>query len=175
MLDDEFTLYVKNVVKPLKQLNRYVDQQSNIAEINQLCKRFKQKNITVAEHLEQSTAISVDVEVSLQYDVTVLKKIKKKKITIDCTTDLHHKTLQEAEQVIKNTIVNSFMQHYRLILFIVGKGKLVNGVATGIINTNFVNIINTNNLATYIIFTTKALPMHGGEGSYYVYLKKNNS
>ena len=115
------------------------------------------------------------------------KMLKKGQIHIDKKIDFHGKILSQAEDEFQNTVLESYKQKKRCLLFITGKGlhkqpnlfddklnkspKLFYGKIRGA----FLEWIRKPELAKYILTTEKASFEHGGDGAFYVYLRKNKN
>ena len=115
------------------------------------------------------------------------KMLKKGQIHIDKKIDFHGKILSQAEDEFQKTVIESYKQKKRCLLFITGKGlhkqqnlfddklnkspKLFYGKIRGA----FLEWIRKPELAKYILTTEKADFEHGGDGAFYVYLRKNKN
>ena len=115
------------------------------------------------------------------------KMLKKGQIHIDKKIDFHGKILSQAEDEFQNTVLESYKQKKRCLLFITGKGlhkqqnifndklnkspKLFYGKIRG----GFLEWVRNPKLAKYILTTEKADFEHGGDGAFYVYLRKNKN
>jgi len=117
----------------------------------------------------------------------VNKMLKRGQIHIDKKIDFHGKILSQAEDEFQKTVLESYKQKKRCLLFITGKGlhkqpsafgnnlnkspKLFYGKIRGA----FLEWIKKPKLAKYILTTEKAKFEHGGDGAFYVYLRKNKN
>jgi len=115
------------------------------------------------------------------------KMLRRGKIFIDKKIDFHGKILSKAEDEFQKTVIESYKQKKRCLLFITGKGlhkqknifddnlnknpKLFHGK----IREAFLEWINKPELAKYILTTEKANFERGGDGAFYVYLRKNKN
>jgi len=115
------------------------------------------------------------------------KMLRRGQVFIDKKIDFHGKTISQAEDKFQKTIIECYKQKKRCLLFVTGKGlhkqknffgdnldkspKLFYGKIRGA----FLEWVNKPGLAKYIITTEKASPAHGGDGAFYVYLRKNKS
>ena len=106
------------------------------------------------------------------------KKLKKGKVKIDRKIDLHGLTLTQAEERFGIEIENSFNKKLRCILFVTGKGlrKKREGESRalyyGKIRNNIEKWIIKKQNEEKILYFSVAHSSHGGEGSFYVYLRK---
>lgn len=107
-----------------------------------------------------------------------LKKLKRGKIKINKKVDLHGMTLYEAEKIFDKEIEDSFLNNTRCILFITGKGlrgkhqNTHNKLYYGKIKSNIYNWATKEKNQEKILHFSIAHPSHGGEGSFYIYLRK---
>ena len=97
-----------------------------------------------------------------------LKNLKSGRFTIHSKLDLHGYKLHDAEKNFYNFISKSHEQGNRNLLIITGKGQ----DGEGKIRKSFHTWINKNELSKLVIFYTHASPKDGGNGAYYVRLRK---
>ena len=181
-MNDENDLFLKQMkgVIPIKQNNRV----SN-TKITKKNKRTKHKNNSQIDPAPEKTtkANFKNSHFSLER-VNIKRNIKKNILHIDKKIDFHGRNLLEAEDVFSSTIVNCFNQHKRCLLFITGKGvfkkkehnefskpKLYHGV----IRASFVDWVKSKKFSKYILSYEQASLQHGGDGAFYVYLRKNKN
>jgi len=111
------------------------------------------------------------------------KKLKKGKIPINKKIDFHGCSLEEAKKIFLNTIDDCFLKNHRCILFITGKGVLKknvdgnkeNKLYYGKIRNNFINWITLPSVQSKILNMQQASFEHGGDGAFFVYLRKNKN
>ncbi len=104
-----------------------------------------------------------------------IKKNKLKKI------DLHGYTLNEANQVVKKFILESFDLGYNQLLIVTGKGSRSKSYDNpylskelSVLKYSIPEYIKENkDLTSKIYKISPALQKDGGEGAFYVFLKKN--
>ena len=107
--------------------------------------------------------------------------MKKGRIKIDKKIDFHGLSLQNAKTLFLETINECFVQNHRCILFITGKGlynqnkerhknkKLYYGkIRNNILEWNQLHIVKSK-----ILNVQRAGPEHGGDGAFFIYLRKN--
>ena len=105
------------------------------------------------------------------------------KFTITKTIDLHGFTLDEANKNIEKFIFDSYLNNVSKIIVVTGKGlhsKNENdpyiSKDLGILKYSVPEYINKNSdLMKMIIDIKEAKIQDGGEGAFYIYLKKNKS
>ena len=111
------------------------------------------------------------------------KKLKKNKIPINRKIDFHGCSLNEAKKIFFNTINDCFSKNFRCILFITGKGSIKKEIDYpqdaklyyGKIRNNFLNWVNHNAVQSKILNVQQASTKTGGEGAFFVYLRKNKN
>ena len=179
---DDNNIFIKSLVgvKPLKKNNRITKPipkpiKSSIprtiikeAESDKIYE--KTKNVTT----RQKTAIQ-------KSDIN--KKLKKNKIQINRKIDFHGCSLEEAKKIFFNTINDCFSKNFRCILFITGKGSVKKEtdhfqdtmLYYGKIRNNFLDWVNHNAVQSKILNVQQANTKTGGDGAFYVYLRKNKN
>ena len=113
--------------------------------------------------------------------INIKKNIKRRLIKIDKKIDFHGRGLIEAEEIFSDTIKDCYNNNKRCILFVTGKGlyKRNNDYNSprlfyGIIRESFTDWASSKKLSKYILSFEKASIEHGGDGAFYVYLRKKN-
>ena len=95
--------------------------------------------------------------------------------------DLHGLSLDEANKIVKKFIIDSFNKNYKKILIITGKGSRSKSHNNPYISSKLSVlkysvpefIENHKDLKNKIIKISKADLIDGGEGAFYVFLKKS--
>jgi DNA-nicking Smr family endonuclease len=111
-------------------------------------------------------------------DDLISKEIKVRSIK---KLDLHGTSLNEANKKVEKFIIESFVQGYKKVLIITGKGSRskVNenpyvSEKFGVLKNSIPEFIKENNILNQkVIKILKADNKHGGDGAIYVLLKKN--
>lgn len=99
----------------------------------------------------------------------ILKKLRTGVIIIENRLDLHGFTLEQAHINIKTFILDNYKQKKRFLLAVVGKGRN----NQGLIRSNIRDWLETDLIiAPKILFIREALPLHGGDGSLYIFLRR---
>ena len=111
--------------------------------------------------------------------IGIKKNIKKGLMKIDKKIDFHGRGLIEAEEIFSATIKECYNNNKRCILFVTGKGlyKKNNDYNSprlfyGIIRESFNDWVSSKKFSKYILSFEKASIEHGGDGAFYVYLRK---
>ncbi len=102
-------------------------------------------------------------------DGSVAQKLKDGDYPIEARLDLHGRTQDEAFETMRYFIATAHSMGKRCILVITGKGVEGNGI----LREQFPKWLSTSGLREYILAFTHAKPQHGGDGAFYVLLRKN--
>ena len=107
-------------------------------------------------------------------DGSYAKAFKKGNVKIEAVLDLHGMRSNEAEEEFFSFVVESFSLGFRVLLLISGKGLRSQG-NTPILKEKIPNWINSFSILDKILFYNFASKKHGGNGAYYILLKKNKN
>ena len=150
--NDVFLKQMKGV-SPIKKNNRIKKEDPKINY------KSGKKNIVKKQKVitpNVSTVIK-NSEFSLE-KIDLKKGIKKGSFHIDKKIDFHGKSLIESEEQFNNTIIESYNSGQRCLLFVTGKG-----------------LFKSKKFSKYILSFEQASIEHGGDGAFYVYLRKNKN
>jgi len=176
--DDVFLKQMKGV-NPIKKNNTIEKEDSKTNY------KFGKKNI-----VKQKKIITQNVNTEIKNSEFFLEKIdlkkgvKKGSFNIDKKIDFHGKSLLESEEQFNNTIIESYNNGQRCLLFVTGKGLFKSKTHEegnrpklyhGIIRSSFVEWVRSKKLSKYILSFEQASIEHGGDGAFYVYLRKNKN
>ena len=110
------------------------------------------------------------------------KKLKRGVVNIDKRIDLHGLSVKEAKILFFETVETCFVTQKRCILFITGKGM---GAAQnehwekklyyGKIRNEFLSWANQKTIGRKILSVEQASTTYGGDGAFFVYLRKNRN
>ena len=176
--DDVFLKQMKGV-NPIKKNNRIKKEDPNTNY------KSRKKDITIQKKIKKpniSTATK-NSEFFLE-KIDIKKGIKKGSFHIDKKIDFHGRSLLQSEDLFNNTIIESYNNRQRCLLFVTGKGlyKLKNyeekdkpKLYHGIIRSSFVEWARSKKFSKYILSFEQASIEHGGDGAFYVYLRKNKN
>jgi len=114
---------------------------------------------------------------SVQMDKKSFGNLKRGKLKPEGRIDLHGMTLSQAHPALNEFILSAAGAGKRLVLVITGKGKDkpsidLMPVQRGILRHQVPQWLNMAPLKTHILQVAQAHIRHGGEGAYYVYLKR---
>jgi DNA-nicking Smr family endonuclease len=113
--------------------------------------------------------------------VTMDKKrfgqMKKGRLTPDARIDLHGMTIAEAHPALVRFVLSAVSQQRRLVLVITGKGKSRpdTGVIPerhGALRHQVPHWLHSAPLKAHVLQISEAHVKHGGQGAYYVYLRR---
>ena len=110
-------------------------------------------------------------------DGSIQAKLRRGKLRPEARIDLHGMTLSEAHPALTGFLMDSHAAGRRLVLVITGKGKDRDDgnplrAPRGILRHQVPSWVQTGLLAAVVLQITPAHISHGGEGAYYVYLKR---
>ncbi len=173
--DDVFLKQMKGV-SPIKKNNRI--KKEDFKTIYKSGKKNipKQKNIIIPNVNTEKKNSEFFLE-----KIDLKKGIKKGSFNIDKKIDFHGRSLLESEDMFNNTIIESYNSGQRCLLFVTGKGlyKSKNYEESdkpklyhGIIRSSFVEWASSKKFSKYILSFEQASIEHGGDGAFYVYLRK---
>lgn len=137
--------------------------------------RLKESSKT-KDSIPRTTAI---VEKSREMDKNTKEKLVKGKLKIEGRIDLHGMRQEEAFKSLSSFIESSYNSGKRMVLVITGKGaQSVNPEhwmedARGILKRKFPTWMQQTPFRDIVLQYHQARPRDGGEGAFYVYLRKN--
>ncbi len=113
----------------------------------------------------------------VQMDQKAFKRMRRGKLTPEGRIDLHGMTLDRAHPALTRFILSAAASGKRLVLVITGKGRdRDNGdlipTRKGVLRHQVPHWLTIPPLASHVIQFTPAHISHGGEGAYYVYLRR---
>ena len=178
--EDDFFLKQMKGVTPIKKNIKLSSQKKKIK--NKIIKENK-KTTKAINPLSEPKKKLKQPEFTLE-KISIGKNIKKRFFKIDKKIDFHGKGLLEAEEIFSSTITECFSGGDRCLLFVTGKGlfKRKNNdhsaepkLYHGVIRAAFVSWVKSNKFLKYILSFERASIEHGGDGAFYVYLRKNKN
>ena len=108
--------------------------------------------------------------ISFALDPKTKKNIKNKKFVMDAIVDLHGKTEVQAYEVVKNFIINSYLEELKNIIIITGKGAN----SQGKLKLKTPSWLKNEELSKFIVGFETMPYNKGGEGALFVKLKNKN-
>lgn len=109
-------------------------------------------------------------------DRATAEKMRRGRMAVEATLDLHGMTLARAEPALNAFLARAQAQGLRMVLVVTGKGARVDRdsgrVAEGAIRREFPHWLNHQKNRGRIVAFRAAHARHGGGGAFYVLLKK---
>ena len=114
-------------------------------------------------------------------DRRTMDKLRKGKMKIEGKIDLHNKTQDQAYSALQGFITRAFQHNKRCVLVVTGKGTNTkadeigfssNYDGVGILKSRLPDWINQPPLNQMVLRYVTANRQHGGDGAFYLYLKK---
>ncbi|MEQ9260239.1 MAG: Smr/MutS family protein [Roseovarius sp.] len=105
-------------------------------------------------------------------------RLKRGKLKPEARIDLHGMTLAQARPALTGFIMRAHAEGQRLVLVITGKGKRAEDVGPiparpGVLRHNVPHWLQTQPLGPLVLQISPAHLRHGGQGAYYVYLRRS--
>ncbi len=113
-----------------------------------------------------------------QMDRRNLQRLRKGRMRIEARLDLHGMTLAQAHPALSRFVQDSHRAGRRLLLVITGKGRgpvetgFVMGLERGVLRRQVPAWLARPPLSACVLRVEPAARRHGGEGAFYVYLKR---
>jgi len=104
-------------------------------------------------------------------DRRTARSLAKGESPLDARIDLHGHTLESAARALHGFIRGAHESGNRTLLVITGRGKRTDG-SVGTIRESLPHWLNGPGLRPLVLGFTAAKPRHGGEGAFYVLLRK---
>jgi DNA-nicking Smr family endonuclease len=104
-------------------------------------------------------------------------KMKKGRLAPEARIDLHGMTIAQAHPALTRFILEAVAREARLVLVITGKGKTRPDLGPiperhGVLRHQVPHWLNTPPLKAHVLQIAEAHVKHGGQGAYYVYLRR---
>ncbi len=104
-------------------------------------------------------------------------RLQKGQMPIDARLDLHGMTIEQAKLRLKSFLLNAHGRGDRVILVITGKGLRsgfdeFNRPNRGVIREGLPQWVKDKDIAPMIVQITPAHRQHGGDGAFYLYLRR---
>ena len=168
-----------NKVTPLKKSDRNFKKIKSLEVEN--FKKNKIKSRDKIKLLDNDNKLNVKKQALTIENSPLDKRLKKGKIPIDKKVDFHGLSLEQAKTKFFETIESCFYSNKRCILFVTGKGNkkhdfenTTHKLFYGKIRANFLNWANQKTAISKILNISPAGLKHGGDGAFFVYLRKKN-
>lgn len=117
---------------------------------------------------------------TLQMDRRAYERLNRGKMAPQSRLDLHGMTLNDAHSTLRGFILRAHSEGLRLVLVITGKGKAGGSDAIiperhGVLRHQVPHWLRLPPLSGLILQVSPAHRKHGGEGAYYVYLRRGRA
>jgi len=116
-------------------------------------------------------AVTTPAPQARDLDHRTQRRLERGEMTIDALLDLHGYTQDEAFAALNTFILRSYHAGLRCILVITGKGRL----GTGILRARFPDWIDSPSLRPVILRVVAAKGQHGGDGAFYILLRRERA
>lgn len=173
--DENLWDLVTQDVKPLHPSKKNVSKKEETPKAN-TSKTTLKKSLKTKDPIPRTTAI---IEKSREIDKNTKDKLIKGKLKIEGRIDLHGMRQEEAYRSLSGFIESSYNSGRRMVLVITGKGaQSVNPEhwmedARGVLKRKFPTWMQQIPFKDIVLQYHHARPRDGGDGAFYVYLRKN--
>ena len=173
--DDIFLKKMKGV-NPIKKNNR-VRKEIIKKQIKNIKENKVKKEILKTRIVGKNTKKS---EFNLE-NINIKKNIKRGSFKINKRIDFHGKNLIDSQEQFSKIVIKCYNDNERCLLFVTGKGlykekKIYDAhkpkLYHGVIRSALTNWIRSKKFSKYILSYEVASKEHGGDGAFYVYLRK---
>lgn len=163
-------------IDPMRQKNW--DKEEALLDAKPKRKEYKSySSETIKPELkEPSKPVSA---IHFQLDRRTDEKLRKGKMLIDGTLDLHGLNQTQAHKALENAVLKAVEQEKRCLLVITGKGNTGKtsenwlSPSKGILKSRVPEWLSVPPMSYYVLKFVTARPNHGGSGALYVYLRRN--
>ena len=138
---------------------------SNLKSIKKIDKKIKVNTNTISVVTKV-----LKPNVSFTLDNKIKKQMKSNKLTFDAMVDLHGKTEIQAYEIIKNFIKDSYLNNFKSIIIITGKGSN----SKGKLKLKTPLWLKSDGISKYVVGFEIMPHNKGGEGALFVKLKNKN-
>lgn len=166
--DDDLWKAVTDTVKPLSSRESPFSFKAKHVSL-------KKKLTVKAEHRAHETEFDFSTFKELEagdvhaMDKSTAQKFKNGEMPIDGVLDLHGYTMDKAREVLFDFIRGHSMKGSRCLLLITGKGGFS---GRGVLRTEFPVWMNSGEIRGLILSYVNAKPKDGGDGAFYILLKR---
>ena len=163
---------------PLKKSNRFYEPiVTNKTTKEEKRNESSKNNLPVSKNKDQKSEVHAEHKLE---QPRINKKLKKGAINIDKKIDFHGFTVEEAKIKFFETVDSCFSTKKRCILFVTGKGLIPpqnpfgeKKLYYGKIRNEFLNWTSNKTISKKILSVEQAGMSYGGDGAFFVYLRKN--
>ena len=161
-------------VKKLEQEEREIAIKLNGSLPKIENKKFNSYNLPIAKNTNLPPINILKFGDPSGINNSMQKKIIKGEYKIDAKLDLHGYSRNEAYGTLMDFLNNSYQRKFRMLLVITGKG-LNSPDPFSTIKESFFGWIQTWKMQDNFLYVNYAHNKHGGDGAFYILLKKQSS
>lgn len=115
-------------------------------------------------------------EASVGLDRRTAEKLRRGQMPIDGRIDLHGHSRDQAHEALKRFLLASQVAGKRCILVITGKGMTVeSSLSKGVLRESLPQWMKEEPFRSIVLAHAQSQPQHGGEGAFYVLLRRKKS
>lgn len=129
---------------------------------------FASKLVSSNSATKARSAPKPDASVPPAADHSKHRRVRRGQVDIDATIDLHGYTQDGALRALGDFVLQERMAGSRCLLVITGKGR----AGTGVLRRRFLDWINEPVIRPHIAGYSVANARHGGDGAFYLLLKR---
>lgn len=107
-------------------------------------------------------------------DRNTARRLRQGKMAIEATIDLHGMGREEARHRLTRFLERAFEEQRRCVLVITGKGRFNAdaGQSEGVLRKHLSRWLSLAPCAHWVLSHTRAQPRHGGDGAFYILLRR---
>ncbi len=156
--------HVAKTVKPLGNRNASVVPDAG--------RKIAKKTNETLQISNMKPALKTSTPIDTSVDKRTEDRFRKGKMDIEAVLDLHGLTVAKAQPTLVRFILKCHSQGLRCVLVITGKGKGENGQPSGILRRSLRDWLADAALAGAILKCTPSKPKDGGDGAFYILLRR---
>lgn len=169
--------FSEDIIKTQPHNTRVIDKQEAKKIKNSVLTSFSHSSSDV---INNRTDLSVNsLENRQLLDKKIHNKLKTGKLRPSRFLDLHGLRYERAQYKVIEFITSAYNQDYRLVLIITGKGKkiysskpMLENERSGVLKQALPLWLEDDKIKPLILNVSNAHGSHGGDGAFYVYLRK---
>lgn len=133
---------------------------------------------TISSQSKKTATAAAPAKIPPKMDAKAFSKMQRGKLRPEGRIDLHGMTQDVAYSALVNFITRAHRNSLRLVLVITGKGRVKEDFGPiperiGVLRQNVPRWLATPALRSIVLQVSPAHKSHGGDGAYYVYLRRN--
>lgn len=136
-----------------------------------------QSKAAISPLARRATAAPVVADPFAAGDPKAERHIRRGRKAIDAVFDLHGHTQSSARAALYGFLLEARSRGYGCVLIITGKGVRPDGsrsgLGTGVLRARFRDWVRDHDFGQHITRVSPAHQRHGGDGAFYVFLKRN--